>query len=92
MPKDRQRAPTYHRPGTLWEERYRASLVEAEAYVLLCSRSIECNPVRAAMVAHPAAYPWSSDHWHAGGTPDPLLTDHDLYRRLGHTPAERQMA
>jgi putative transposase len=46
---------TYHRTGTLWEGRYRASLVEAEAYFLLCSRYIELNPVRAAMVAHPAA-------------------------------------
>jgi putative transposase len=59
---------------------------------LLCLRYIELNPVRAAMVAHPAAYPWSSYHWHACGTPDPLLTDHALYRRLGHTPAERQVA
>ena len=44
----------------------------------------------ALMVAHPAAYPWSSDHWHAGGTADPLPTDHALYQRLGHTAAERQ--
>jgi putative transposase len=83
---------TYHRTGTLWEGRYRASVVAAEAYVLLWSRSIERNPVRAAMGAHPAAYPWSSSHWHACGTPDPLRTDHALYRRLGHTPAERQVA
>ena len=83
---------TYHRTGTLWEGRYRASLIEAEAYFLLCSRYIELNPVRAAMVAHPAASSWSSYHWHAGGTSDPLLTDHDLYRRLGQTAAERQAA
>jgi putative transposase len=74
---------TLHRTSTLWEGRYRASLIEAEAYFLLCSRYIELNPVRAVMVAHPAAYPWSSYHWHAGGTSDPLLTDHDLYRPPG---------
>lgn len=83
---------TYQRTGTLWEGRYRAGLVDAEAYFLLCSRYIELNPVRAAMVPHPAAYPWSSYHWHAGGTADPLLTEHDLYVRLGHTAAERQAA
>ncbi len=35
---------TYHRTGTLWEGRYRASVVDAEAYFLLCSRFIELNP------------------------------------------------
>jgi len=29
---------TYHRTGTLWEGRYRASVVEAEAYLLACDR------------------------------------------------------
>jgi putative transposase len=56
---------TYHRTGTLWEGRYRASLVEAEGYLLACYRYIELNPVRAGMVPKPAAYPWSSYRWHA---------------------------
>jgi len=52
---------TYQRTGTLWEGRYRASLVEAAGYLLACSRYSELNPVRAGMVPEPAAYPWSSD-------------------------------
>lgn len=83
---------TYQRTGTLWEGRYRASVVEADTYLLACSRYIELNPVRARMVPQPAAYPWSSYHWHALGHPDLVVTDHALYRRLGGTPEERQQA
>ena len=44
---------TYRRSGTLWEGRYKASLVDSEAYLLSCMRYIELNPVRAGMVNHP---------------------------------------
>jgi putative transposase len=83
---------TYQRTGTLWEGRYRASLVEAEAYLLACYRYIELNPVRAGMVPEPAAYPWSSYRWHALGHLDAVITDHVLYLALGRTPPERQRA
>ena len=45
---------TYRRTGTLWESRHKASLVDAERYLLACYRYIELNPVRAGMVEHPA--------------------------------------
>ena len=48
------------RTGTLWEGRFRSSLVQSERYLLACSRYIELNPVRAGIVAEPLAYPWSS--------------------------------
>ena len=51
---------TYHRTGTLWDSRYKSSLVQADTYLLLCQRYIELNPVRAAMVDDPAHYRWSS--------------------------------
>ncbi len=38
----------YGRTGTLWEGRFKSSLVESERYFLTCSRYIELNPVRAA--------------------------------------------
>jgi putative transposase len=41
---------TYRRSGTLWEGRYKASLVDVENYLLACYRYIEMNPVSAAMV------------------------------------------
>ena len=38
---------TYQRTGTLWEGRYRATLVDHESYLFTCYRYIELNPVRA---------------------------------------------
>ena len=48
---------TYKRSGTLWEGRYRATVVDSEHYLLTLMRYIEMNPVRADMVAHPRDYP-----------------------------------
>src|ERR1700757_3980819 len=50
----------YGRSGTLWEGRFRSAVVQSERYLLACSRYIELNPVRAAMVGHPRQYRWSS--------------------------------
>ena len=47
---------SYGRTGTLWEGRYKASLVQEEHYLLMCMRYIEMNPVRAQMVRSPAQY------------------------------------
>ena len=81
----------YRRTGTLWEGRYRASLVEAERYLLTCYRYIERNPVRARNLAQaPADYRWSSYHANALGRGDAWLTPHPTYSALGRTPAERR--
>ena len=56
----------YRRSGTLWEGRHKASLVDAENYLLVCYRYIELNSVRATMVTHPADYRWSSYRVNAG--------------------------
>ena len=48
------------RTGTLWEGRYRSSIVCKDTYLLACCRYIEMNPVRAMMVNHPGEYRWSS--------------------------------
>jgi len=79
---------TYQRTGTLWEGRYKASLVDAERYFLTCSRYIELNPVRAAVVDNPGDYRWSSYRCNALGDADPLLTPHRIYQRLGRSEAE----
>jgi len=83
---------TYRRTGTLWEGRYRATLVHAEDYLLTCMRYIELNPVRAGMVQHPAEYPWSSYRANAQGQDDGLITPHELYRRLARSVPERLSA
>jgi putative transposase len=83
---------TYGRTGTLWEGRYKACLVDSQQYVLTCHRYIELNPVRAAMVASPEAYRWSSYHYNAHGHSDPLLTPHPEYRALARDTADREAA
>jgi putative transposase len=79
----------YRRSGTLWEGRYKASLVDSEHYLLTCMRYIELNPVRAGMVVHPAEYRWSSYRANAQGEVNRLLAQHDLYHRLGASAEAR---
>jgi putative transposase len=82
----------YGRSGTLWEGRYKASLIQEEDYLLACYRYIELNPVRAGMVDGPGAYRWSSYHRNALGQPDLVIVSHGRYRALGRSEVERQEA
>ena len=82
----------YGSSGTLWEGRYKASLVHDDDYLLTCMRYIELNPVRADMVNHPREYRWSSYRANAEGREDPLITPHRLYLALGRTVAQRKEA
>ena len=80
------------RSGTLWEGRFRASLVDADSYFLACQRYIEANPVRAGMVQTAADWPWSSHRHYRGWSFDPLVTPHSRIWALGNTPFEREAA
>jgi putative transposase len=82
----------YKRTGTLWEGRYRATIVDAENYLFECMRYIELNPVRAGMVAHPRQYSWSSYRCNAEGRADAVVSAHSLYRGLAREENERQGA
>ncbi|SHL17182.1 putative transposase [Nitrosospira sp. Nsp11] len=82
----------YRRTGTLWEGRYKATLIDTETYLLTCMRYIELNPVRAGMVAHPSEYRWSSYGYNAWGQTDNLVTPHPEYLRLGRTDEECRSA
>lgn len=82
----------YQRVGTLWEGRYRSTLVENEKYFLICSRYIELNPVRLGLVTDPEHYLWSSYRGNIGLSKDLLLSIHPEYWALGNTPFERQSA
>jgi len=83
---------TYQRSGTLWEGRYKSSLIQSEAYLLACMRYIELNPVRAGLCPDPAHYRWSSYRANALGETTTLLTPHPLYATLGWDDANRQSA
>lgn len=82
----------HRRTGTLWEGRYRSTVVETDRYLLACMRYVEMNPVRAGLVDDAAAYRWSSHRHQLGQTVDPLVTEHAAYWALGNTPFERQLA
>ena len=80
----------YGRTGTLWEGRFKSSVVDTTSYFLACSRYIDLNPVRACMVASPLDYRWSSHRCLAAGIPDRILAPHPIYEALGATPDDRQ--
>jgi putative transposase len=75
--------------GTLWEGRFKSAVVSRDEYLIMCSRYIELNPVRAGMVRHPRDYRWSSYNRRALSRSD-YLVDEDLwYVSLGHTTEDR---
>ncbi|MDH7542220.1 transposase, partial [Pseudomonas aeruginosa] len=77
------------RSGTLWESRYKSSVVQSDAYLLACCRYIELNPVRARMVDDVAAYPWSSYGLRADWLKEPNWLDMDpCFIELGQTAEE----
>ncbi len=78
------------RAGTLWESRFRSTVVEPETWLLDCMRYIELNPARAGLVQEAQSYPWSSLAHHLGLRVDPLVCDHAQFWLLGNTPFERQ--
>lgn len=80
----------YGRSGTLWEGRFKSSVVDTTNYYLACSRYIDLNPVRAGMVASPSEYRWSSYRHLASGEPDDAVVPHAAYTAMGSTPEDRQ--
>ena len=83
---------TYRRSGTLWEGRHKASLVDADTYLLTCMRYIELNPVVADMVMTPEQYRWSSYRYYAWGEKNNRIIDHVNYLELGNDVEARQQA
>jgi len=82
----------YHRSGTLWEGRYKSTLIDSGRYLLTCSRYIEMNPVRAQMVKHPGEYRWSSYPCNAEGAVDDVIAPHPIYLSQGNSSAVRAHA
>jgi len=60
--------------GHLFERRYHAVLVDADAYLLTLLKYIHLNPVRAGLAPGPGAYPWTSHHDYVGSCIRPWVT------------------
>ncbi len=82
----------YLRTGTLWQGRYKATVLDPARYFMTCSAYVELNPVRAGIAYSAGEYPWSSYQHHIGIRHDPIISEHALYWSLGNTPFEREAA
>ncbi len=80
------------RTGTLWEGRYKSTLIQSDRYLLSCMAYIDLNPVRAGLVAQAGDYPWSSFGHYVGQRHEKLITPHGLVWELGNTPFAREVA
>jgi putative transposase len=71
------------RSGTLWDGRYKASLVEQGHYLIACMRYIEMAPVCSATVKIPKDYRFSSYRANAQGEEVGVkITPHQSYNAL----------
>ena len=78
------------RTGTLFEGRFKSSLVQDRTYLLNCIQYIELNPVRAGMTLDPGDDQWSSYRSHAFGRPTTWWVPHPEYLCLGASESERR--
>jgi putative transposase len=81
---------TYARTGTLWEGRFKSSVVSKEEYFLACCRYIELNPLRAKLTQDLSDYVWSSFQPKAEGKFSEIIDEDVCYSALGTTQKQRQ--
>lgn len=82
----------HQRSGTLWEGRYKSTLIQTDRYLLACMAYIDLNPVRAGLAMEAKDYPWSSHLHYLGLRTDRFIIPHALYWGLGNTPFAREAA
>ena len=80
------------RSGSLWEGRFKSSIISSKEYLLACCRYIELNPLRAGLVNDPKDYLWSGYNSKVEGIVDKALDLDSNYKALGNTQKERQSA
>jgi putative transposase len=80
------------RTGTLWEGRYKSTVIDTDQYLLTCMAYLDLNPVRAGLVGQASEYVWSSHGHYVGQRVDKLITPHPLVWGLGNTPFAREAA
>ncbi len=80
------------RTGTLWDGRYRSTVLQPELYLLPCMLAMDLNPVRAQLVSSASEYAWSSHGHYIGSRVDRLITPHAQFWGLGNTPFAREAA
>jgi len=74
--------------GHLFQGRYKALLIDADAYLLELVRYIHLNPVRAGMVEQPDDYAWSAHRAYLGRERLPWLTTDWIYGQFARHAGE----
>ena len=87
----------HNKVGHLFQGRFKAILVDRDAYLLEVCRYVDLNPVRARMVRKPEAWAWSSYRAHVGQAVAPEWLDTEglhayLLGRPVRTAADRRRA
>lgn len=80
------------RSGTLWEGRYRATVLEPQAWMLPAMVVLENQAVVQHLTGRAVDYGWSSARHNAGAQVDGMVRLHPAYWRLGDTPFAREAA
>lgn len=80
------------RSGTLWEGRYRSTVLEAPGYLLPCMVLLELQPVEQGLIGQAQDYAWSSCAHNVGRQQDGLVRSHAQYWALANTPFAREAA
>ncbi len=83
---------THGRRGTLWEGRYRSTLIQTSKWMLPVMAFMDLEPVREGLATHARDFRWSSHHHYAGIMPDRLVVPPAPYWALGNTPFAREAA
>jgi putative transposase len=79
----------HERTGTLWEGRFRSSIIGSARYLFACYRYIELNPLRAGMVNSVERYEWSSYRANALCQLDEIVTPGNEWLSLGNSQDQR---
>lgn len=80
------------RQGTLWDGRYRCTVIEPGELVLSTMVMLDTEPVHLNLSEAPAAYLWSSHAHYLGRRLDVGLVAPQVYWDLGNTPFAREAA
>ncbi len=78
--------------GTLWDGRYRATVVQPGHWALQAMVFVDTEAVRLGWVGEAGEHRWSSAGHHLGRHRDPLVSHLADYWQLGNTPFERESA
>ncbi len=85
----------HHRTGTLWDGRYKSTVIDADKDLLDIMVYMDSNPVRAGLTEQAADHVWSSYACYIGHGVrhdlDKQLVPHPSYWGLGNTPFAREI-